>query len=591
MTSPADSPPPAVERVRSAQPWRTAVVVALPALAAVAIAVRLIDLQVIRHNELASRAVSTRTWTETLPARPGDIVDREGRLFATSLAAPSLYVDPRYLEDAKTLATQLATALHLDAPELTRLLNSSRNRRFVWIKRRLSPEEVGRVEDLELPRELAGFRDEFRRHYPQGTLAAHVLGLRDLDNCGRGGLEEAHDANLRGVAGSRVVQRDSRGFVIDVLAAESQPAEPGAAVQTTLDSVVQLHVEATLDRLIATWSPRSATVIVVEPATGEILALASRPAFDPREPGEARDAWKNQAIASVFEPGSTLKPLIVAGALDAGVLSWDDILDCELGAYQMGRRLLHDHHPYGELSVTDVLVKSSNIGMAKVGERLGLERLQALVEQFGFGETTRIGLPGELPGLVRPAADWDGFSLGSIPMGQEIAVTPLQLMAAHQVLANHGRMIPLTLVRSADSNSAHPSVPRVARQIITAGTADWILREALTAVVDRGTGRAAQIEGVRVFGKTGTSQVVDAEAGTYSHERHICSFIGGAPADDPQVLVLVTVEEPHGEGADSGGKVAAPAAREVIEHALTYLSTPERVADRGEPTEASVVRE
>jgi cell division protein FtsI/penicillin-binding protein 2 len=415
-----------------------------------------------------------------------------------------------------------------------------------------------------------GFREEFQRHYPQGPVAAHVLGLRDVDNLGRGGVEEACNELLRGKPGERRVRRDARGYVVEVLEAQSRPPLDGTNVQTTLDSLLQLKVEARLAELMTEHRPKSCTSIVMLPDSGEIIALASCPTFDPNRPQEVEPgAWKNQALASMFEPGSTFKPFVVAWALDRGLLERDEELHCGWGAYRMGRRVLHDHHAYGELSVTDVLVKSSNVGMAKIGERLTNVELYRACAAFGFGRTTGLGLPGELPGMLRAFEDWTSYSTGSIPMGQELAATPLQIITAHAALANGGRLVTPRLVRPI-TNGPTAAVTVVA-PVVTPETAAWLVAGPMREVVSRGTGKEAKLPGYSVFGKTGTAQVVDPATGRYSHSRHICSFICGAPASAPEVLVLVVVEEPQGPGVQYGGTVAAPAARDILQAALGHL--------------------
>jgi cell division protein FtsI (penicillin-binding protein 3) len=561
---------------RSESVWRVRAVAIGMALLWGALVVRLIDLQVFRNDEMAARAERIPSWSETVPARPGDILDRSGRVLATTTTVSSLYVDPYFVNDASDLAAQLASSLNLDAVELTNRLRRAEDKRFVWIKRRLSEDELAAVRELDLPREVVGFRDEYRRHYPQGPLAAHVLGLRGVDNTGRDGLEEGWDAALRGTDGRRTLRRDARGFVIDVIAEESTPPRHGTPVICTIDAALQRQVEKRLDDLAREWRPKSAAAIVIEPASGEVLAMASFPAFDPNHPEEvAPDAWRNQAIASVFEPGSTFKPFLVAWGLERGVLARDELLDCEWGAYRMGRRVLHDHHSYGELSVTDVLVKSSNIGMAKIGERLTNVGLHEACTAFGFGRQTGIGLPGELSGLMSPFDQWNSYSTGSIPMGQEIATTPLQLLVAHAALANGGTRVAPRIVREAPMGVDHPgATPQVVAPIVSPDTARWLVTGPMTEVVTRGTGQQAALPGYTVFGKTGTSQVVDPATGSYSHTRHICSFVCGAPAATPRAVVLVMVEEPSGAGVQYGGVVAAPAARDILDRALRYLGVP-----------------
>lgn len=566
-------------------PWRVRAVVLAFGCVGVVLIARLVQIQGWRHEEFQSRAERHQTWTEPVPARPGDIVDREGRVLATSVTAHSLYLDPSRISDPSDVAARLALVLPVDAAALIRRLTAAPKSRFLWVQRRLSPEQAAAVRGLGLPMDLYGFRDEPQRHYPQGPVAAHLLGLRDVDNVGHGGLEAAFDSQLKGTPGERRVRRDARGYVVAVLDSDTHPPRHGTSVQATIDSLLQLQIERRLQQVLTDWSPKSATAIVMQPDTGEILALASAPGFDPNHPGDVpADAWKNQAVASVFEPGSTFKPLVVAWALDLGLLKRDELLHCGWGAYRMGRRLLHDHHAYGELSITDVLVKSSNVGMAKIGERLENSELQNLCSAFGFGRPTGIGLPGELPGIVRPHDKWNSYSTGSIPMGQELAATPLQILAAHAALANGGRRVIPRVTRQAGSRDVIATAPIVA-PIVSPETARWIISGPMREVVTRGTGKEAHIPGYSVFGKTGTAQVVDAKTGRYSHDRHICSFLCGAPVDAPRLLVLVVVEEPQGPGVQYGGTVAAPIARDVLQLGLTHLQVPPDI-----PSELPAVR-
>jgi len=308
----------------------------------------------------------------------------------------------------------------------------------------------------------------------------------------------------------------------------------------------------------------------MNPQNGEILALASRPSFDPNHPETATPAaWKNMAIASVFEPGSTFKPMVVAWALDRGFIARDDLFDCERGAYRMGRRILHDHHRYGELSLTDILVKSSNIGMAKIGEILGNAELFQMADAFGFGKKTGIELPGELGGLLRPLKDWTSYSTGSIPMGQELSATPLQVIAAHATLANRGIHVGPHLVLK-EQGTAIRARPVVISPVVDADVAEWLVQGPLVDVVLRGTGKLAGIDHVDVFGKTGTAQKQERDGNGYSSTRHLSSFVGGANAEHPQLLVLVSVDEP--QGADQyGGTVAAPYVASILKRGLEIL--------------------
>ncbi|HUQ68470.1 MAG TPA: penicillin-binding protein 2, partial [Planctomycetaceae bacterium] len=519
---------------------RAGLVVTAVGLAWLVLAGRLIQLQVIQRADLHERAERQRQVIEEIPSRPGDIFDTQGRLLATTVKARSLFLVPSRIPNPSTVAERLAFALPIDADQLFAQLSARSEQHFVWVRRRLTEDEVQHVRDLNLPAEIWGFREEFRRVYPQGKLAAQVLGLRDIDGLGHGGVEESCEPQLRGLPGQRVLNRDARGRVIDIAVDEEQMPRDGTAVTLTLDCVIQLFAERTLDKLVAEWQPDSCCAIVLDPKTGDVLAMASRPDFDPNQPSEIPDdAWKNRAVSDIYEPGSTMKPMIVAYGLDRGLIAKDDAFNCEWGRYWMGRRLLHDHHPYGSLSLTDVLVKSSNIGMAKVGERLTNAGLHEAATLFGFGRATGIELSGELPGVLRPLDRWTSYSTGSVPMGHEIAVTPLQLITAHATIANGGLLVRPRLVKTASdtgSNDFRHLTPRV----ISEDVARWLVQNPMRDVVTRGTGRKAQIPGYDVFGKTGTAQCLSPKGG-YLHNKHLSSFVCGAPAEDPQLMVLVVV--------------------------------------------------
>ncbi len=524
---------------------------------------RLVQLQFIQRDELLERAQRQREVVEEIAPRPGDIFDRQGRMLATSVTAHSLYLVPSRLTKPWTIAAQLGPALNVSPEELFVRFGRNTDRHFLWVKRRLSEEEFEAVRALELPPELHGFRPEYRRVYPQGSLAAQVLGLRDIDGKGQGGVEQACEATLGGEPGQRTLTRDARGRIIDIERDDERAPRDGQDVQLTIDSVLQHYAERELAKLMDEYHPESCCALVMDPRMGELLAMASAPTLDPNHPELADpDAWKNRAIADIYEPGSTFKPMIVAYGVDRQKLAIEESFYCERGVYRMGRRVLHDHHGYGTLNLTDVLVKSSNIGMAKVGERLTNDGLHAAATAFGFGRPTGIELPGELGGILRPREQWTSYSTGSIPMGHEIATTPLQLLRAHAVLANGGQLVTPHILQT--SVYATESVPRVIRQ----ESAEWVVREPMRQTVLRGTGKKAQIAGYSVFGKTGTAQSLSPQGG-YRHGKYIASFVCGAPTEHPEVLVLVVVNQATTGGEAFGGRVAAPAAAEILKHALT----------------------
>lgn len=549
---------------------RARFVVTMFGIAWTLLALRLLQLQWWQQSRFSDRAEQQREYAEEIPARPGDIVDRQGRLVATTLTLRSLYVVPRRISQAWTVANALSGALDLPADGLFEKIGERRDRQFLWIKRRLTAEEVEKVKALGLPSEAWGFRDEYRREYPQGVVAAHVLGLRDIDGVGRGGIEEGMDKVLSGEKGRRKLARDSRGRVIEILDDVEHPPVTGQNVQLSLDLVVQLFAERELDAVMAEWKPESCSAIALDPKTGDILAMATRPTFDPNHPEKAAPSeWKNRAIADIYEPGSTFKPFVVSYGLDQDVIHKNDMFDCENGQYRMGRRILHDHHRYGTLSLTDVLVKSSNIGMAKIGERLTNERLFEAATLFGFGRKTGIELPGELPGILRPLKEWTTYSTGSIPMGHELATTPLQLIAAHGALANGGTLVRprIVLPQQQDSTAA---IRQLSEQTVSADVAKWVIDVPMQEVVTRGTGKRARIPGYNVFGKTGTAQCISPSGG-YVHGKYISSFVCGAPVEDPRLLVLVVVNQSSVGGETFGGKVAAPAAANILKQSLVYL--------------------
>ena len=542
---------------------------------ATTLVIRLVDIQHFRQHEYLTKVLRQQVSEEVIPARPGDILDRAGRLLATTVSVPSLYIVPQRIDDPADFSARLASVVDLNPEMLQQRIERSPKKLFLWARRQLSGEEVDAVRQLGLDAQSYGFRTEFRRFYPQGNLAAHVLGLRDIDGVGRGGVEQSFDAMLRGEQGVRRYVRDARGRVLDVLEEVTEPPRDGVTMVLTLDVVIQLFVERMLDEAVAVHQPVSACAVVLDPQTGEVLALGSRPTFDPHNLGDVPDAaWKNTAIASVFEPGSTFKPFVISWALDRKLVTENEFFDCESGVYRMGPRVLHDHHPYGELSLTDVLVKSSNIGMAKIGEIVGNENLYRIATSFGFGQRTGIELPGELPGILHPLAEWTGYSTGSIPMGQELAATPMQVITAHAVLANGGRKVVPHLFRTTTSGPSGLRRNVQAPPVVGRARAEWMIQHALREVVKRGTGRRAQLPGISVFGKTGTAQKFDPRIGTYSRTQSVCSFVCGAPAENPRALVLVAVDEPHGEDP-GGGSVAAPIAAEILDWTLQVYSSPD----------------
>lgn len=566
--------------------WRTRLVAGSMLGLWLIVAARLVHIQHFQSEELTTRAEQQQSIEVEVPARPADIVDRNGNLLATTITTPSLFVDPSHLDVDEHFIADLCAILNLDDVALSEHLSEYSGKRFCWIKRRLSEAESRQVVQLKWPPGSYGFRDEFLRQYPQGHVASHVLGLRNIDGEGRGGVEQSLNHLIQGQPGRRRLVRDALGRIVEVNFDPANEPRRFDAVALTIDLPIQMVVERELDAVMKEWQPQAASAIVLDPRSGELLAMASRPTYSPSDLGKIPlEAWKNQAINVVYEPGSTLKPMIVAWGLQRGLIQRDDKYNCENGKWQMGGRLLHDHHPYGVLSLADVLVKSSNIGMAKIGTKMTNAELFRATLIFGFGRPTGVDLPGEVSGIVRPLDQWNSYSTGSVPMGQEIAVTPMQLITAHASLANGGRLITPQILKGVrgqgdDDNSPfyasadEPGLsvpPRLVTRTIEDKIARWVIEEPMLAVVERGTGQRAKLPGWEVFGKTGTAQKTDSETGRYSETDYIASFLCGAPAKNPRALVLVVVDQPSTGESHQGGRVAAPAARNILKRTLLHL--------------------
>lgn len=593
----------------SAQPghgWRIRLLAGLMLGLWLLVAARLVHIQHFQADELSARAKRQQSIEVEVPARPADIVDRNGNLLATTITTPSLFVDPKYFEVEQEFLDDLCCILDIEQEVLEERLAEYSHKRFCWIKRRLSDEEMRQVMQLEWPAGSYGFRDEFLRQYPQGHVAAHVLGLRNIDGEGKGGVEQSLDHLIQGRPGLRRLVRDALGRIVEVNFDPDNEPRRFDAVALTLDLPIQMVVEKELDAVMTEWEAQAASAIVVDPNSGEVLAMASRPTYSPSDLENIHpSAWRNQAINIMYEPGSTFKPLVVAWGLQNGLIKRDDRFDCENGEWKMGGRTLHDHHPYPVLSLTDVLVKSSNIGMAKIGTAMTNDELFRTTLAFGFGRPTGIDLPGEVSGIVRPRRKWNGYSTGSVPMGQEIAVTPMQLITAHASLANGGRLITpqiLKGVRGHGDDEGSPfyastddpglSVPpRLVTKTVDSDTANWVIQKPMVEVVERGTGRRAKLSGWEVFGKTGTAQKTDPETGLYSETDYVASFVCGAPAKNPRALVLVVVDRPAPGKSHQGGRVAAPAAKNILKRTLLHLraspgaSSPDSTRAAERPTE------
>ena len=557
-------------------------VVSLVALALVALAGRCAWLVHTRGEAWRQAAARQHTGSRPVPARRGEILDCRGRVLATTVEGASVWCDPQRVRDLRAEAVLAATLLKLDPEALYARIAPRRQKRFVWVARHVGKDAARRIQQAIQAGRLPGFgvRAEPARRYPLGRCAAHVLGFVDPDLRGLAGIELAFDTQLRGRDGLARYVVDVRRRPLGRLDGQRAPRH-GSSVVLTIDAFVQQRVEqhlrAAVERFGAAWG----TAIAMDPASGEILAMASVPDFDPADPlagrsyGEAQRWLVNHAIGSVFEPGSVFKPFVAAEALEQGAARLSQRLAIHGPARRFGRRVIHDTHAYDVLRVREVISKSSNIGMALLSRRLGAQRVYACIRRFGFGEPTGVGLPGEEGGLVHPLRRWSGYSLESVAMGQEIAVTPLQLITAFCALAHDGWLLRPRIVRGvvdADGNVREDrSRPEPIRRVVSARTATRLRREALAEVVRSGTGRQAALADYEVFGKTGTAQIARRDGRGYEPGAFVASFVGGAPVDDPRLVVLVSIYHPTTGGSHYGGTVAAPTVAAILDETLPYL--------------------
>ncbi|HTO52684.1 MAG TPA: penicillin-binding protein 2 [Myxococcota bacterium] len=544
------------------RPARLDVIAGLALLGFAALFARAIQLQTLDADWLADRAGKQAQTTVPLEALRADLQDRKGTPLAVSATVDSVAGWPKRIGDPRAAAHALAGPLGLPARELESKLSHGSG--FTWLERWVSPETADKVTRLK----LAGVQliPERRRFYPNGDLAGPLLGFADRDGHGLSGLELAYDRELRGASAAMSAQRDAHGNVLATVAA-APAARSGRAVKLALDVRLQHFAENALAESLRKTGARHATLVAMDPATGEILALAEAPGFDPNRFWlEDKSLYRARAFVDGFEPGSTLKPFSVAVALEQGVTTPAEIFDCENGSYKIGRRTIRDFHPHGLLSVTDVVRFSSNIGAAKISERVGAVKLVAGLRGFGFGDLPGSGFPGEFGGLLRDLRERQVVERANLSFGQGITVTPVQLVTAMAVFANGGRRVtPRLLALRSEGEPPEPGA-----RVISEQTAHQVMAM-LRAVVEGGTGVQAALPNVPVAGKTGTAQKV--KEGTYSQKDYIASFVGIAPADHPRFVIGVFVDEP--QGLHTGGVVAAPVFREVAAYALDQLGARE----------------
>ena len=542
------------------------------------IGIRLVHLQVLGQDFFEKQGTRQSERTIKLDPRRGPILDREGRALAVSVNVESLYAVPQDIDDPQSTAGTLARALGLDAAGRRELVAKlQKDRAFVWIERKVDPGTARRVRDLEL--DGVGFLTEHRRYYPQRELAAHVLGWAGLDNTGMSGIEYAYEEEIAGRAAKVVVHTDARRRPVGHT---ERPSTEGHTVVLAIDERIQHIAERELERAVKETRAEAGSVIVVEPFSGDILAMAGRPTFNPnRYSAYPASRWRNRMVSDVFEPGSIFKIITAAAAVQEGVVGLDEVLDCGSGQILIANTVINDHKAFDQLTFREAVTHSSDIGMIRVAQRLGRENFYRYVRAFGFGEPTGVDLPGESGGLLKPTARWSALSLPSMSFGQEVGVTPLQMAMAGAAVANGGYLMRPLLVKrveDADGQVVKEIKPVIVRRVLEPDTVDT-LTGLLELVVRDGTGRRAAVPGYVVAGKTGTAQKVDPATGRYSMVDHVASFVGFVPASRPALVVLASLDTPRGF-LNQGGDVAAPLFARVAQHALRALAVPPDDADR-----------
>jgi cell division protein FtsI (penicillin-binding protein 3) len=532
-----------------------------------AIEARLLYLQVFEHRDMVALAARQRENTIEPAARRGDIVDRNGNLLAYTVDADSIIADPTEIDDVNAVAASICGALdHCDANDRRSIAKSlRRDGQFAWVARKVSPDETRRVRALDL--KGIGFVKESQRFYPKRELLSHVLGYVGLDNAGLGGLEASFQGEICGKNGRLHIQRDAKRRVLT--SRVEREATAGASLELTIDQYLQNLVERELQAGVEEFGAIGGSIVIMDPATGEILALANAPTFNPNAYSRfSETARRNRAIQDLYEPGSTFKIVTASAALEEGLITPEDLLDVSAGMWRYGSRQVDDVHRYGVLTFTDVIVKSSNVGAIKVGLRLGPERLGRYVSRFGFGQANLPDFRGENAGIVWNPAKLDPGAVASVSMGYQVGVTPVQMVTAVSSIANGGTLFEPRVVRAIIRDGQRIAVPRKAlRRTISERTASQ-MTAIMEAVVEEGTGKSARISGYTVAGKTGTAHKVIN--GGYSPSEYNASFVGFVPSRKPELAIIVVIDSPHGKGY-MGGAVAAPIFKRVAEASLRHL--------------------
>jgi cell division protein FtsI (penicillin-binding protein 3) len=526
-------------------------------------------LQIYEQERFAHLAEKQYLKVVQLTPSRGAIYDSTNSALAVSIEMDSLYAEPRNMEDIAAAAAELAPVLDMTKEAVEKKLRAAKG--FVWLARRLTPEVAAAVRKLEI--DGIGFAKEPKRFYPNAEIGSHVIGFTGLDPEGLEGVERKYDSTLLGNTGYMVTERDALGRDIGTRGMMMKSASTGQSIALTIDKNIQYVAEKELAAAVETSRAKGGIAIVMDPVSGRLLAMANYPTFNPNMFGKfPPQALRNRAVTDSFEPGSTMKVFLIAAALEEKAVSPSDAFNCENGVYNIGGRTIHDTHKYGRLSVGDILKHSSNIGAAKIGVRLGPERLYGYLKGFGFGTKSNIDLPGEVAGYLRNKSQWYGVDLATISFGQGISVSAIQMTTAMSAIANGGALMqPFVVEKIIDDkgNVLKSFSPTSRQKVISPETAAIVARMMEGVAAEGGTGTAAAVDGFKVAGKTGTAQKADPVTKGYSQDKRTASFVGFVPADKPRLTIAIIIDEP--KTSPYGGVVAAPAFSAIARQTLCYL--------------------
>jgi cell division protein FtsI/penicillin-binding protein 2 len=537
---------------------------------------RLVYLQMIKHDEYAGLAAEKHVYKQAIYAERGSILDANNEVLAHNTPVETVVADATHLNNREALIPLLRDALKMPAGELAEKLEG--DRRYIVLKREVPEAVAVALKEKLRAHNLRGiyFERDSTRIYPNGSMLCHVIGFTDFEHHGIQGVESSMEEYLHGQDGYRYIEHNRAGQEMVLYRGQERTPRDGYQVHLTVDLNLQNIVENEIDAAVREYTPQKATIILMRPQTGEILAMANRPHFDLNQRSEAKpEQMKNRAIIDMMEPGSTFKIVSAAAALNEHKVRPDTTIFCENGLWNYGGRPLHDHKPYADLSVRDILVKSSNIGAAKLALSVGDQKFYEYIRRFGFGERTGIELPGEIGGVIRPPQSWSKISITRIPMGHEVGVTPLQMLSAMATIANGGKLVTPRIVKSItteEGKTVSTFSPVILRQVISPETAAQIGNALRGVVSDRGTAAAAAVPGFTISGKTGTAQKVDPKGG-YEQGKYVVSFSGYLPSENPEFVGIVVLDDAHTTKPELnyGGLVAGPIFSHIAEKAARYL--------------------